>query len=54
MATWDDLRRIALVVPDVGVNEALVAAEPEELVVEAWLDRAPKRLAKTYLDESRS
>jgi len=68
-------------VPDVGVKEALVADEPEvffttshfagypgvlvrldrigvaeleELVVEAWLDRAPKRLAKTYLDESRS
>ena len=25
--------------------------ELEELVVEAWLDRAPKRLAKAYLDE---
>ena len=29
------------------------APELEELVVEAWLDRAPKRLAKEYLDASR-
>jgi hypothetical protein len=63
-------------VPDVGVKEALVTAEPqvffttphfdgypavlvrldrigvpelEELVVEAWLDRAPRRLARAYL-----
>jgi hypothetical protein len=26
--------------------------ELDELIVEAWLDRAPKRLAKAYLDES--
>ena len=26
-------------------------AELEELVIEAWLDRAPKRLAKEYLEE---
>jgi hypothetical protein len=25
--------------------------ELDELIVEAWLDRAPKRLAKAYLDE---
>jgi hypothetical protein len=25
----------------------------EEVVVEAWLDRAPKRLARSYLDEPR-
>jgi hypothetical protein len=29
------------------------AAELEELIVEAWLDRAPKRLAKQYLDGRR-
>jgi len=66
-------------VPDVGVKEALLADDPdvyfttphfdgyaailvrldripvpelEELLVEAWLDRAPKRLAKEYLDAS--
>ena len=27
--------------------------ELEELIVEAWLSRAPKRLAQTYLDASR-
>jgi hypothetical protein len=64
-------------VPDLGAKEALLAAERElffttphfdgypavlvrldrisvgeleELVVEAWLARAPKRLAKAYLD----
>jgi hypothetical protein len=64
-------------VPDLGVKEALLAADPgvyfttphfdgfpavlvrldridlaelEELVVEAWLCRAPKRLAKAFLD----
>ncbi len=125
MATWEDVRRIALALPetseesphdwrvkgklmvwerplrrgdlealgdaapdgpilgvrvsDVGAKEALVADEPDvffttphfngypavlvrldridaaelgELVVEAWLDRAPKRLVKAYLDES--
>ena len=63
---------LAAYVPDVGVKEALVAADPdayfttphfngylvrldrigvgelEELVVEAWLARAPKRVAKAY------
>lgn len=66
-------------VPDVGVKDALIADDPavyfttphfdgypailvqldriavaelEELVVEAWLDRAPKRLAKQFLDTS--
>jgi hypothetical protein len=66
-------------VPDLGAKEALLTAEPEvffttphfdgysavlvrldridvgeleELVVEAWLARAPKRLAKAYLDAS--
>lgn len=27
------------------------AGELEELIVEAWLSRAPKRLAKVYIDE---
>jgi hypothetical protein len=67
-------------VPDLGAKEALLAADPdvyfttphfngypavlvrlariapadlEELVVEAWLARAPKRLAAQYLDASR-
>ena len=30
--------------------ERIGADELEELIVEAWLDRAPKRLAKAYLD----
>jgi hypothetical protein len=29
-----------------------IAADLEELLVEAWLSRAPKRLAKEYLDRS--
>lgn len=64
-------------VPDVGVKEALIADDPDvyfttphfdgypailvrldrievseldELIVEAWLASAPKRLAKSYLD----
>jgi len=65
-------------VADLGVKEAIIADDPklfftiphfdgypailvrldpigvpelEELIVEAWLDRAPKRLAQQYLDE---
>ena len=30
--------------------EAIGVPELEELIVEAWLDRAPKRLAQQYLD----
>jgi hypothetical protein len=30
--------------------EKLAVPELEELIVEAWLVRAPKRLAKAYLD----
>ena len=30
--------------------ERIDAGELEELIVEAWLDRAPKRVAKAYLD----
>ena len=66
-------------VTDLGVKEALLGDDPdvffttphfdgypavlvrldrieitelEELVIEAWLDRAPKRLASAYLEES--
>lgn len=65
-------------VPDLGVKDALTAGSPdvyfttahfdgypavlvrldaaevselEELITDAWLDRAPKRLARAYLDE---
>ncbi|OLB77387.1 MAG: hypothetical protein AUI14_16395 [Actinobacteria bacterium 13_2_20CM_2_71_6] len=68
---------LAARVPDLGAKDALLADDPdvyfttphfngypailvrldeiavpelEELLVEAWLDRAPKRLAKAYLD----
>jgi hypothetical protein len=32
--------------------DRIAIADLEEVVVEAWLARAPKRLAKRYLDES--
>jgi hypothetical protein len=71
---------LAAWVPDLGVKQALLAEDPdvyfttphfdgfravlvrldrvaapelEELLVEAWLQRAPKRLAKEYLDRTR-
>jgi hypothetical protein len=71
---------LAVRVPDLGAKEALLAEdgevyfttphfdgysavlvrlerialpELEELLVEAWLSRAPKRLARAYLDASR-
>jgi len=59
MATWDDVRRIALALPetDEHVSRAVLVrlertdpAELEELIVEAWLCRAPRRLASEYLD----
>jgi hypothetical protein len=34
--------------------ERIGRAELEELLIEAWLSRAPKRLASAYLDEDRS
>jgi hypothetical protein len=70
---------LAAWVPDLGAKEALLADDPdvyfttphfngyrailvrlerigvpelEELLVEAWLDRAPKRLAKEYLAQT--
>jgi len=33
--------------------DRISAEELEELIVEAWLSRAPKRLAKAYLESSR-
>ena len=33
--------------------EEIALDELEEVIVEAWLDRAPKRLAKEYLDSMR-
>jgi hypothetical protein len=32
--------------------DRIKVAELEELVVEAWLSRAPKRLAKEYLEST--
>lgn len=88
MATLDDVRRIALALPDTAEGkghdrvatwkvhgklfvwepdtffttphfdgypavlvrlDAIGEAELEELAVEAWLDRAPQRLAKAFL-----
>ncbi len=31
--------------------EAIESGELEEIMIEAWLDRAPKRLAKEYLEK---
>jgi hypothetical protein len=33
--------------------DRIADAELEELIVEAWLDRAPKRLAERYVDSQR-
>ncbi len=33
--------------------EQISVSELEELIIEAWLARAPKRLARAYLDEHR-
>jgi hypothetical protein len=32
--------------------DQIAVADLEEVIVEAWLSRAPKRLAKDYMDES--
>jgi hypothetical protein len=32
--------------------DEIAVADLEEVIVEAWLSRAPKRLAKEYMDES--
>ncbi len=70
---------LGLRIADIGVREAMIADDPtifstiphfddfpailvrldqidvpalEELIVEAWLDRAPKKLAQQYLDST--
>jgi hypothetical protein len=57
MATWDDVRRIALGLPEtseeVSWGHEIPAKDLEEVIVEAWLCRAPKRLAQDYLDQMR-
>jgi hypothetical protein len=77
--TTQDGPIVAARVPDIGVKDALIADDPAvyfttphfdgypailvrldeidlpdltELITEAWLARAPKRLAKVYLDAS--
>lgn len=70
MASWDDVRRIAMALPQTVEHESgvifttphfdrwpsvlirleeIAVPEVEELIVEAWLVQAPKRLAKEYL-----
>ena len=70
MATWHDVRRLALGLPEtddpsvyfttphfdgypavLARLDAISEEELEELVVEAWLCRAPKRLADRYAGE---
>jgi hypothetical protein len=56
MTSWDDVRRIALALPETseqvsrGNAHWRVRDKGEEVIVEAWLCRAPKRAAQTYLD----
>jgi hypothetical protein len=74
VAEWDDVRRIALALPEASERPAygntawrvrdkifvwerplrrldrISVEELNELIVEAWLCRAPKRLAKKYLE----
>lgn len=51
------MRRIALALPETlgkaswGL-EQIPVNELEELTIDAWLDRAPRRLAQEYLKES--
>lgn len=84
MASWDDVRRIALALPetdevisrdlrqwkvrdrlfvwerplrrkdlealgDAAPDGPILGARVEHLILEAWLDRAPKRTARAYL-----
>jgi hypothetical protein len=43
---FDDFPAILVRLDPIGVPEL------EELIVEAWLDRAPKKLAQQYLDST--
>jgi hypothetical protein len=45
--TFDDGREIALSLPEVEGDHTSL----RELLVEAWLERAPKRLAAAHEDE---
>ena len=60
MASWADVRTIASTLPETSEgdqygNASLDRVDPaelRELLVEAWLARAPKRLAQAYLSAS--
>jgi len=41
--SWEDVSRIALALPE-------TLPELDEVIVEAWLSRAPARLAREYID----
>ena len=43
MADWSEVARIALALPETSEGTSY------EVIVEAWLDRAPKRVAQAYL-----
>ena len=47
MASWDDVRSMALALPETSESAVHGTASWR---VEAWLARAPKRLARAYLD----
>jgi hypothetical protein len=50
VATWDDVRRLALALPETGRSSA-PASSLEEVTTEAWLARAPAKLARAYLND---
>ena len=58
MAGWDDVRRIALALPETSERTSHGNASWRvrdklfvwEVIVEAWLVQAPKRLAREYAD----
>lgn len=62
MARWADVERLALALPEAAEGESRglrqwqvkgkAFEELRELVVEAWLARAPKRLAKAYAESA--
>jgi hypothetical protein len=63
MSSWEDVAAIALALPEVAEStsygerdwkvrkKTFAWAELEEAVVDAWLSRAPKRVAAAYLEE---
>lgn len=53
MATWDDVRRLALSLPETSERPLRPSdLTASELVTEAWLLRAPRRLASAYLESA--